>query len=112
MILRIFSLSAEVGLYVDGVGYSAAMFESSVGGSVDEAHGPAVRVFVGYEVESVAPLPEVWSSSVGLRPCFYCRLEGRGHPVLSYRYSFDSLYSIKYRFNISSYGGIPRHVQH
>lgn len=30
-------MSAEVGLYVDGVGYAAAMLESEVGRAVDEA---------------------------------------------------------------------------
>ena len=63
----------EVGFDVEGVGYAASVLEGCVGGAVDEAHRAAVGVFVGDEVEAVAPLPEVRFAAVGFCPCFYCR---------------------------------------
>ena len=73
-----------MGFDVNGVGDPAAVLEGGVGGSVDEAHRAAVGIFVRYEIEAVAPLPEVRFAAVGLSPCFDCRFEGRNHPVLGY----------------------------
>ena len=58
----------EVGFDIDSVGYPAPVLESGVGGAVYKLHRAAVGVFVGDEVEAVAPLPEVRFSIVGLRP--------------------------------------------